>query len=43
MYPPLVSGGRGALACGRGGGGVQIRARGQTLWFSSMNVLHFVV
>ncbi len=35
MYPyPLVPGGGAALTCGRGGGGVQIRARGQTLWFS---------
>jgi hypothetical protein len=33
--PPTVSGGgRDTLACGRGGGGVPIRTRGQTLWCS---------
>jgi hypothetical protein len=32
--PPPGSGDRGTLACGRGGGGVSIPTRGQTLWCS---------
>jgi hypothetical protein len=31
---PLVPGGGDTLACGRGGGGVLIRTRRQTLWYS---------
>jgi hypothetical protein len=31
--PPFGSGGRDTLACGRGGGGLPIRTRGQTLWY----------
>ncbi len=32
--PPFGSGGGEIFACGRGGGGVPIRTRGQTLWYS---------
>ncbi len=32
--PPLWFRGRDTLACGRGDGGVSIRTRGQTLWYS---------
>jgi hypothetical protein len=32
--PSFGSGGRGTLACGRGGGRVPIRTKGQTLWYS---------
>ncbi len=32
--PPLILWGRGALACGRGGGWVPISTRGHTLWYS---------
>jgi hypothetical protein len=39
---PLVCGGKGTLACGRGVGGVTIPTRGHTLW-CSINIYKYIV
>ncbi len=36
--PPFGSGGRDTLACGRGDGGVPIRTKEQTLWYSRYGI-----